>query len=252
MRFRLKAFGLHLAGSATVLTLVLGTFYLGWYRWPGWYLCDVKHVVIVLMGVDLALGPSLTLVVASPRKLRRVLARDVSIIVAVQLFALCYGSINLWNGRPLYYALTENVLQVVQAYDLDPAEVALAAKLDVPLRPHWYSLPRWIWAPTPPDSTPADPGATSQATVKIDPIEVPRLYQPWQAGLADLRAQLRPLSGAAGFLPKEKLRLKERMQAEGIPTDQANSISLTGRAYPPVLAIFDPSTLQLKEYLSAR
>ncbi len=252
MLFRLKAFGLHLAGSATALTLVLGTLYLGWYRWPGWYLCDVKYVVIVLMGVDLALGPSLTLVIASPRKPRRVLARDVSIIVAVQLFALSYGSINLWNGRPLYYALTENVLQVVQAYDLNPDEVALAEKLDVPLRPHWYSRPRWIWAPTPPDSTSADPAANSQDTVKIDPIEVPRLYQPWQAGLADLRVQLRPVSEAAGFWQKDVLRLKQHMQAEGIPTDQANSITLTGRGYPPLLAIFDPNTLQLKAYVSAR
>ena len=252
MPFRLKAFGLHLTGSATVLTLVLGTLYLGWYRWPGWYLCDVKHVVIVLMGVDLALGPLLTLVIASPRKPHRILARDVSIIVAVQLFALSYGSINLWNGRPLYYAFTENVLQVVQAYDLNPAEVALAAKQDAPLRPHWYSLPRWIWAPTPPNSTPADPAAKSQDTEKIDPIEVPRLYRPWQAGLADLRAQLRPVSKAAGFWPKDRSRLEQRMQAEGIPTDQANSITLTGRGYPPLLAVFDPNTLQLKEYLSAR
>ena len=38
MRFRLRFFGLHLVASVVVLTLVLGSFYLGWYRWPGWYL----------------------------------------------------------------------------------------------------------------------------------------------------------------------------------------------------------------------
>src|SRR5439155_1199948 len=36
MRFRLKAFGLHLTGSACALTLILGGLYLGWYRWPRW------------------------------------------------------------------------------------------------------------------------------------------------------------------------------------------------------------------------
>jgi len=35
MNFRFKAFALHLAGSATVIQLVLGALYLGWYRWPG-------------------------------------------------------------------------------------------------------------------------------------------------------------------------------------------------------------------------
>src|ERR1035438_5263850 len=109
MPFRLKAFGLHLLGSATALTLVLGTLYLGWYHWPGWYLSDVKNVVFVLMGVDLALGPLLTLVIASPRKPRRELVRDISMIVAVQLLALGYGSEQLWAGRPLYYAFSETV-----------------------------------------------------------------------------------------------------------------------------------------------
>jgi hypothetical protein len=252
MPFRLKAFALHLTGSATALTLVLGTLYFGWYRWPGWYLCDAKYVVIVLMGVDLALGPLMTLVIASPRKPRRELARDVSIIIAVQLFALSYGSIQLWSGRPLYYALTENVLQVVQAYDLNPKDVALAEQQDSPLRPHWYSRPRWIWAPMPPDSPPADARAKPGSAEKIDPIEMPRLYRPWQAGLSELRAQLRPLAAVAYFLPKDKQRLKVRMEAEGIATDQANSITLTGRGYPPLLAVFDPKTLEFKEYLSPK
>src|SRR3569833_3661148 len=107
MKSRLKAFGLHLTGSATVLVLVLGTLYLGWYRWPGWYLTGVLHVLPVMVGVDVVLGPLLTLVVASPKKLPRVLARDVACIVAVQLVALGYGCIALWNGRPVYYTFSE-------------------------------------------------------------------------------------------------------------------------------------------------
>jgi hypothetical protein len=252
MGFRLKAFGLHLLGSATALTLVLGTLYFGWYRWPGWYLCDAKYVVVVLMGVDLALGPLLTLVIANPNKPRRELARDVSIIVAVQLTALAYGSVHLWTGRPLYYALTENVLQVVQAYDINASELALADELGSPLRPHWYSLPRWIWAPMPSDTAQADGSATSQPKEKIDPIEMPRLYRSWQAGLGALREQLKPIAGVAYFLPTDKKRLAQRLQAEGLATDQPNAITVTGRGYPPLLAVFDPKTLQFKAYFSAR
>ena len=70
MRFRFRAFGLHLLASAIALTLVLGTLYLGWYRWPGWYLADVVQVVLVLAGVDLALGPLLTFVIARSSKSR--------------------------------------------------------------------------------------------------------------------------------------------------------------------------------------
>jgi len=141
MRFRFKAFGLHLLGSTVALTLILGTLYLGWYRWPGWYLADVSHVVVVMAGVDIVVGPLLTLIIARATKPRRELVRDVSMIVAVQLFALIYGTVSLWNGRPLYYAFSVNVLQMVQAYDVDAQELALARQ-NAELVPHWYSVPR--------------------------------------------------------------------------------------------------------------
>jgi len=70
-------------------------------------------------------------------------------IVAVQLTALIYGGVSLWSGRPLYYAFSENVLQLVQAYDIDSAQSALALQQNAQFAPHWYSLPRWISAPLP-------------------------------------------------------------------------------------------------------
>jgi len=142
MRSRLKAFGLHLLGSATVLALVLGALWLGWYRWPGWYLSSVLHVVGIVVMVDLVMGPTLTLIVANPGKLRRIFARDVAVIVSVQLAALVYGTVTLWSGRPLYYAFSENSLDCVQASDIDVSEAAVALRQNPTLAPHWYSLPR--------------------------------------------------------------------------------------------------------------
>ncbi len=98
MKFRLKAFSLHLLGSASALTLILGTLYFGWYRWPGWRLADAAQVVAVLIGVDLVVGPLITLVIASNSKARHVLSRDIEItssppvIVPVTIFWLSCGS----------------------------------------------------------------------------------------------------------------------------------------------------------------
>src|SRR5215469_13939349 len=122
MKFRLTAFGLHLLGSVSALILVLGSLYLGWYRWPGWYLSSVLHVVGIVVMVDLVLGPTLTLIVANPGKPRRELVRDISMIVTVQLAALIYGTVTLWGGRPLYYTFSVNSLELVQASDIDAAE----------------------------------------------------------------------------------------------------------------------------------
>ena len=127
MRFRFKAFAWHLVGSASALTLTLGLLYLGWYHWPGWYLADMPTVLAIMVGVDVVLGPLLTFIVADPAKTRRVLARDVGAILLVQLVAFGYGVTTLWNGRPLYYAFSENCLSVVQAQDIERDAAAAGA-----------------------------------------------------------------------------------------------------------------------------
>jgi hypothetical protein len=251
MKFRLTALGLHLLASCTVLTIILGTLYLAWYRWPGWYLTDVLQVIAVLAGVDVVIGPLLTFVIASPRKPRRELARDVAIIVTVQLVALIYGSVSLWNGRPLYYAFSEDVLQLVQAYDIDAQELALARQQNAPLVPHWYSLPRWIWAPLPQDSKEHDRIVASAISGGDDVISMPQYYKPWESGLATLRTQLKKVDDVKYFSPNDKKLLKERMGAAGFATDQSNAIPLTGRGRP-LLAVFDPASLRLTAIFRAK
>jgi hypothetical protein len=250
MRFRLKALGLHLLASASVLTLVLGTLYVGWYRWPGWYLSDALNVLIVLAGVDLAVGPLLTSVVAAPGKPRRELKRDIGIIVVVQLCALVYGTVSLWRGRPLYYAFSENVLQLVQAYDINADELVIARRQNAAIVPHWYSLPRWIWAPLPQDPDERARIVASAIGGGDDVISMPRYYMPWEQGLPMLRQQLQKVDKVAYFAPKQKSELKVSMRVAGLAPDQLNAIPLTGRG-TPLLAVFDPENLKLRALCKA-
>lgn len=251
MRFRLKAFGLHLLSSATVLTIVLVTLYFGWYKWPGWYTTDVPKVVMVMIGLDVVLGPLLTFIIANSLKPRRELVRDIAIIATVQLCALIYGTVSLWSGRPLYYAFSENVLQLVQAYDINADEAALAEKQNPAFSPHWYSLPRWIWAPLPTDA--AERGKIVGAALSggDDVIAMPRYFKPWDQGVPALRAQLKKIDDVPYFSPKEKKVLKERVHAAGFATDQLNAMPLSGRG-PPLLAIFDPTSLKLEGLFKGR
>jgi hypothetical protein len=204
-----------------------------------------------MVGVDVVLGPTLTLIVARSAKPRRVLARDIAVIVAVQLCALIYGATSLWNGRPLYYAYSENLLQLVQAYDIDAKEWDLGQKLNPQLAPHWYSLPRWIWAPLPQDAAESQRIVISTLTGGDDVISMPRYFKPWEQGLPVLRTMLKSVDKVAYFAPSDKKRLKERMAAAGLPTDQLNSMPLTGRG-PPLLAVFDPATVSIKALFKKR
>lgn len=241
MHFRLKALGAHLLASAVALLLILGTLYFCWYRWPGWYLADAGKVTGILAGVDVVIGPLLTFVIAAPAKQRAELARDIGVIVFVQLLALGYGAASLWNGRPLYYAFSETVLQVVQAYDISPEEAAWGREQNPSLAPRWYSLPRWVWAPLPKDPAERQKIINSAVSGSTDVIGMPRYFKSWETGLAELKAALKKIDDVGYFTPKQKLQLKAQMQAAGLAIDRPNTIPFTGRGLP-LLAVFDDNT----------
>jgi hypothetical protein len=208
-------------------------------------------VTIVLCVVDLVAGPLLTFIIASPAKSRRVLMRDVAVIAAVQLIALAYGTMSLWRGRPLYYAFSEDALSLVQAYDIENTELEMARKLHTPLMPHWYSLPRWIWAPLPRDSEESGKIIASAISGGSDVISMPRYYKPWDAGLPALRSQLKKIGDIKYFTGNEKKLLEERVRAAGLAIDQPNAIALTGRGRP-LLAVFDPATSRILGLFKAK
>jgi hypothetical protein len=201
-------------------------------------------VVLVMICVDVVLGPTLTFIIANQKKSRRELTRDIGIIVAVQLCALTYGSAQLWSGRPLYYAYSEGVLQLVQAYDIDPNETKQGREQNPGLAPHWYNLPRWIWAPLPQDAETSQKIVASAVIGGDDVTSMPRYFKPWEDGLPSLRTQLKKVDDVAYFAPSEKKRLKEQMQAARLPVDQSDSMPLTGRGRP-LLAVFDPTNLKI-------
>jgi hypothetical protein len=251
MRFRLQAFGLHLLGSGCALTLILGGLWLGWYRWPGWYLSSVMHVIGIVVLVDLVVGPLLTLIVSNPGKPRRILARDIAMIVTVQLGALVYGSVTLWSGRPLYYTFSANRLEFVQASDLEKNEIALALAQNPSLAPHWYSRPRWVWAPLPddPDEAMHIVNEASFGSGK-DVIDMPRYFKPWDQGLPKLRDQLKRVDDIRYFSKAEKQSLRKLIKQLGVSADEPNALIMWG-ASRRVLAIFDTATLHIKALLKA-
>jgi hypothetical protein len=241
MKFRFKAFGLHIFGSTCLFLLALSCLYLGWYRWPGWYLTGALTIVAMMAGIDIALGPLLTFIIANPVKPRRELARDISMIVVVQLVAASYGIATLWHGRPLYYTYSERFLEMVQATDLSAEQIALGQKLNPELAPHWYSLPRWIYAPLPKDPKVSEQIVSSAVVGGDDVIQMPRYYRPWEEGLPELRQKLRAVAKMTELGKRDKEAAAGRMMKFGVTVDQPVALPMMGRG-KPLVGIIDPTT----------
>ncbi len=99
-RFRWQAFAIHLGISLTILAVLL---YLLFYHWFPDYLFDTDggwQALRVIAGVDIILGPVLTLIAANPTKATRELRRDFTVIGLIQAAALSGGVWLAWDNRP--------------------------------------------------------------------------------------------------------------------------------------------------------
>lgn len=115
---RLKASLIHLGASAVVAALAVALVLGVWYPMPYWYLAGGQDLLVLMLSVDLVLGPVLTSVAASPGKTTRHLAMDVAVIAALQLAGLAYGLYTVWQVRPVAMVAEYKMMRVVIAADI--------------------------------------------------------------------------------------------------------------------------------------
>ncbi|MDD2893202.1 MAG: hypothetical protein PHF20_04670 [Halothiobacillaceae bacterium] len=204
MSFRLRMFFFHLSATSVVLTLVLGSLYLGWYSWPGWYLTGADGIVGLLVLIDLLVGSFATLLVSNPTKARHLLRLDWSVIVLVQVAALMFGSWTLWQGRPLFYVFSLDRIELATAAQFDEENMTRAREKSAKIMPSWSSVPQWVWAPLPENEEEATAIIYSAITEGKDVTSMPEYFRPWADGLPKLRERLQPMSGL-----REKLKLDD-------------------------------------------
>ena len=95
---RFRAFTIHLTSSILIFLFFLGLMFFVWYPVPYFEIDGGWKVLRILAGVDVVLGPLLTLIVFKPGKPS--LKFDMSVIVLVQLVApVSYTHLTLPTNR---------------------------------------------------------------------------------------------------------------------------------------------------------
>lgn len=171
---RWQAAGLHASLSAAIGALALMLMLFVWY--PGEYfrIAGGSALIVILVGVDIVLGPLLTLVVFNPMK--RLLKLDLALIATVQLAALCYGTWVMFEARPAYLVFVVDRFEVISTIDVSAADRA-AAK-----RPEFRAInlgrPLLAAAAMPTDPTERNE-VVAAAIDGVDALLLPRHWVPW-------------------------------------------------------------------------
>lgn len=127
---RYKASAIHFLISATIVGVIFAIIFFVWYPGPTFRIAGAMGIVLVLVGVDLVLGPTLTLIIYKEGKPG--LKFDLVVIALIQLTALVYGSYTFYQERPYYMVFAVDRFNLVTEKQIDKSEILYPELLDKP------------------------------------------------------------------------------------------------------------------------
>lgn len=216
-------FGVSLGLAAGALALVYGL----WYAAPLAGAVGVSSIVLLLLGVDVALGPMLTFAVYQPGK--KSLRFDLTVIALVQMAAFAYGMATIAQGRPAWLVFNADRMDVVQVSELD--ERYLDEALPEFRAPPWTG-PGWVASVNPDDVEKRNQLVLESAGGGSDLPQRVDLFRPLKDQAANLRVRTRALSEL------EELNGADAVRAATANWPQADGwLPLMARAEPMVALI---------------
>ncbi len=123
---RLRAACLHLICSALVALAASLLIFQLWYPAPYSDIAGGTRLFLLLVAVDVVLGPALTAVIASPGKRPSELWRDLAVIIVLQLGAFGYGLHAMAIARPVALVFEVDLMRLVSAVDVESKSLAEA------------------------------------------------------------------------------------------------------------------------------
>ena len=189
MRARLHAFAIHFAISALITLAVIGLVFFIWYPAPLHTAVGVTQIFLILLAVDVVLGPLLTLLVYKVGK--KTLVIDLTVIALLQLSALGYGLWTVAEGRPAWLVFSVDRFELVRINDIDERKLDEAAAEYS--KPSWFG-PKWAAGLSPINLEEKNELMFEAVAGGPDVAQRPNLYQPLSSQSEAVRQKALPIS----------------------------------------------------------
>jgi hypothetical protein len=146
---RFRASAIHLGISASIATLVFAGIYFVWYPGALFGAAGGRDLLLLVLAVDVTVGPLVTLIIFLPGK--KGLVFDLWVIAILQASFLAYGVWTIAEARPAYIAFVKDRFELAHANQI-PDSVLVAAHMNRYLDLPWLG-PKVVGVrfPTDPD-----------------------------------------------------------------------------------------------------
>jgi hypothetical protein len=218
---KLQAALIHLGISALVVGCFLAFVLTVWYPAPFFDLLNLQHIILMLIAVDVLLGPLLTLLVFKPQK--ATLKFDLSTIATLQIAALTYGMYAIYQSHPLYVAYAGDRFLPINASQISPSE----AKYDE-LKKSKLTGFTPVYVKTPTDSTEIARLTKEVSSGAPDLYARPAYYEPFDKFTQEAFAQgMKPEKLLAN--PEYKQKLEQFLAKYGKTANDYAFLPLVGQ-----------------------
>lgn len=200
MLLRFKAFLTHLAISLLIALIAAFIVFKVWYPSPLQLATGVTTLFLMLLIIDVILGPILTLLVYKPGK--KTLVMDLTVIACLQIAALAYGLHSVADGRPAWIAFAADRFELVRVPDIDTEHLGKVKHYQTAP----WTGPEWVTA-----QMPFDLNARNNITIEsvlggTDIHQRPALYQPIERAKESIQRQAQSLDQLNNFNPADQVQ----------------------------------------------
>lgn len=208
---RWKASAIHLSISITIALIALTLMLLLWYAPPFFSSAGGRQVLLIMLGVDVTLGPLLTLIIFNNKKSRRALLFDFAVIGILQLSALVYGTNVMFHGRPVFVVFVKDSFDMVLANQLSDEDIVKA-------KPEYRSLPVagpvYVYSRLPDDLQQRNEVVWSAFSGKDLPF-LPQYYQPYAGHEIEAGQTAKPIAELRRLNPQQVAEIDGELAHNG-------------------------------------
>jgi hypothetical protein len=126
LKAKLKACLIHFSLTVVVAILTAVLVYGEWYPGAFAQMLSGTNLYLILLGVELCLGPLMSLVIYNVSKPRSELIRDYLFVGLVQLAALAFGLYSVALSRPVYLVFVKDRIEIIAATELKKDDLSQA------------------------------------------------------------------------------------------------------------------------------
>lgn len=220
LRSRLLAAGVHFGISVAIAALAATLVFVVWYPYPYREISGGRELFMIVVAVDVVMGPLLTLAVFNVEKAPKVLRRDLTVIGLFQLAALAYGLWTVAVVRPVHLVFEIDRFRAVHAIEVPRDELARApAGLGtLPLSgPTLLSVREFKDAKERSDMT-------IEALAGLPLGARPGFWQRYDQGKSQVLARARPLEELKKRFPAQEAEIDAALKSASGGSDKARPI----------------------------